>query len=373
MVLNSETTLAKSKMLWRTHIRMANEILHRLGIPESSPEAASLREGIIAPDKWRDYPHHHGKARSIEKHIMKAREFFLNDNLIKAYFHLGVALHYIQDSYTSLSTLSKHHTHWEEQMDEAYFTDNLHGLVKNAFNNRPDRREEYSARLKLLLSETEGRESTIRLATMSGPGSFSYHHIWGKPYVDVNFALRASYLIAKSVLARKRCTKLQEELENVHREYETKLKEAEVSFANSILKSVKRRNEWEGRKQQNGVLQAIKNGFLTCLSKKHGFDARKKFGKYRQKKHLMKPLKKYEKSIEKTVAPHRYWYDYDIPKLNFDAIENELISVNEASKHMAAGKHQIRELISKNVISSHQIGNEKLVSREELINKIEQI
>jgi len=60
-------------MLWRTHIRIANEVLYKLEISKSNPEAASLREGIIAPDKWKDFPHHHNKEKEIEKHVMNAR------------------------------------------------------------------------------------------------------------------------------------------------------------------------------------------------------------------------------------------------------------------------------------------------------------
>ena len=90
-------------MLWKTHIRIAYKILSKLGLPNSTSEANQLREGSIAPDKWKDYPHHHWKSESIRTHILVARKFFLSNNLSKAYFHLGVALHYIQDSFTSLS------------------------------------------------------------------------------------------------------------------------------------------------------------------------------------------------------------------------------------------------------------------------------
>jgi len=214
-------------MLWRTHIRIAYKILDRLGIPKSSPEAASLREGIITPDKWKDFPHHHDKESDIEEHIMKARGFFLDNDLEKACFHLGVALHYVQDSYTSLSTRSEHHTRWEEQMDEAYFVDNLHRLVEKTFYDRPDRREEYSERADMLSEKTEGKEATLQLATMPGPGlSFWSYREWGKPHVDVNFALKASYLISESVFGPKSCTKLKGELKSIPQEYQSNLKHA---------------------------------------------------------------------------------------------------------------------------------------------------
>lgn len=358
-------------MLWRTHIRIADEILHKLGISKSCPEAESLRKGVITPDKWKDFPHHHSEEREIEKHIMKARGLFLEYDLNMAYYHLGVALHYVQDSYVSLSTHSEHHHRWEVQMDEAYFADNLQQLVERAFHNRPDRRTEYLERLRMLSDKIDGKKTTIRLATLPAMGLRAWgKKIWGKPYVDVNFALKASYLITKSVLTPKNSPELQEELKHIHQKYEGKLVETEQAFASSIVESIKKRNELENRKRKDGFLQTIKNGFLTISSKRHGFEAKRKLGRYKQKKHLTGVLKRYEKTIEKIVAPHHGWYDYEIPKLDLDVIENELLTVSEASKHAGVEEYQIQALISKGVISSYQTDNEELVRREELSNRV---
>ena len=54
-------------MLWQTHIRIANEVLQRLGTPKSTIEADRLKESVLAPDKWGDYPHHYGKSHAIAK------------------------------------------------------------------------------------------------------------------------------------------------------------------------------------------------------------------------------------------------------------------------------------------------------------------
>ena len=78
-------------MLWKIHIRIANEILYHLGLPKSSYEAYRLREGSIDPDKWKDYPHHKGKSGVIQSRLLKSRKFFLKNNLPDAYYNLGVA------------------------------------------------------------------------------------------------------------------------------------------------------------------------------------------------------------------------------------------------------------------------------------------
>jgi hypothetical protein len=60
-------------------------------------------------DKWKDFPHHHKKAEVIANYILRARSFFLKENLGDACYFLGISLHYIQDYYSSLSARSKKH------------------------------------------------------------------------------------------------------------------------------------------------------------------------------------------------------------------------------------------------------------------------
>jgi hypothetical protein len=60
-----------------------------------------FREGIKAPDKWKNFPHHYGKSEEIKQQIMNSRKCFLHDDYPNTFFNLGVALHYVQDSHTS--------------------------------------------------------------------------------------------------------------------------------------------------------------------------------------------------------------------------------------------------------------------------------
>jgi len=341
-----------------------NRILTELGIPKSSVEASRCREGGITPDKWRDFPHHHGKSGSIKKHVMKARGFVLNDEMVEACFHLGVALHYVQDSYVSLSTRSEHHSRWEEQMDEAYFVDDLLRLVEKAFANRPDRKEEYMKLADSLSGKIEGKDATLQLATMPGPGlSYWGHRQWGKPYVDVNFALKASYLISKSILAPKNCPKLQEKLQHTYKEYEKKLSGVETDFSGEITESLKKRDELEKGTRKKGFFQNVKRWFLT-------FQLKRKLNKYKEQKHLKKVLKRYVGTTKALTAPHRNWYDFNIPEINLSLVKKELLSIQEASKHLGVEENAIRELIDKRKISCYQVNSEKLVCRSELIGAL---
>ena len=107
-------------MLWKTHIRISNEVLRRLEITLSNDVYERFKEGVIAPDRWKDYPHHYGKSDEIARNLLSARQFYLQDNLQDAFYYLGVALHYIQDSYTSvISYDSPNNQMWHQNYEQA--------------------------------------------------------------------------------------------------------------------------------------------------------------------------------------------------------------------------------------------------------------
>jgi len=312
-------------MLWRTHIRIANGVLRKLGMSTSSVEANRLRDGVVTPDKWKDYPHHEGKSGAIRKYILGARKLFLNDDLTNACFNLGVALHYIQDSYTTLSSRSRHHTRWEQQIEQSYFVDNLEELVASAFHDRPYQREEYGKIAKLLSNEVEGKEETLKLATMPGPGLSSWsNRKWGRPNVDLNFAFRVSFVVAKSVFnPKKTYPKLQTELKHLLMEYEDKLREAENVLANKIVELIEKRDALKkGRK--NGVFTTVRNYFRALSSKIYGYRAESKIKKYEQQKHLKAIVRKYKKNANIRVAPHSDWYNIIIPEIDVNIVERRL-------------------------------------------------
>lgn len=129
-------------MLWKTHIRLANEILYELGVSKSSVEAERFRKGSVAPDKWGDYPHHYGKEGEIRRYLLEARRAYLKGDMPSALFSLGVAFHGVQDSYTSLTSRSQKHTSWEEQIEEAQLVSDLANLVEWSFRDRRILKEE---------------------------------------------------------------------------------------------------------------------------------------------------------------------------------------------------------------------------------------
>jgi len=117
-------------MLWKTHIRISNEVLRKLGINLSSEVYSKFKDGILAPDKWKDYPHHHGKSQRIKNNLIQARQWYLKEKLPNAFYYLGVALHYIQDSYTSVISYRGPnnqiwHQNYEQYIENSEFVYNL--------------------------------------------------------------------------------------------------------------------------------------------------------------------------------------------------------------------------------------------------------
>ena len=350
-------------MLWKTHIRIANEVLSKLGIPKSSAEANRLREGSVAPDKWKDYPHHHGKSGKIKEYVLEARRFFLSDDLPEACFCLGVALHYIQDFYTSLSSRSRNHIRWEQQIEESYFTGDLERLVERAFRNRSDRREEYKRYARALSNRIEGKEDTLQIAAMPGP--CAHDQTWGKPYVDLNFALKASLTIAKSVFSAKTSPKLQAELVHVLKEYQVILEKAEMLFAEKLVELIKKRDDLEKRKIKDGFFQTVRNFFLTISSKTYDIRVKRKLNQYKQKKHLEKVLKRYQDTVERMIEPHRNWYNIDIPQLDIHIVEKELLSIQEASECFGISESVIKGSIEKGKLSSYFSESQEIIRKSE--------
>jgi len=354
-------------MLWKTHIRIANEVLRKLGIPKSSIEADRLREGSVTPDKWKDYPHHYGKSGSIREHILEARKFFLRGDLSKAYFDLGVVLHYIQDFYTSLSTLSDYQRRWEQQIEQAYFVEDLEELVRSVFRDREDRIEEYIEMIRLLSEEIEGKEDTLRLATLPGPGQpFWGVCIGGRPDVDLNFALRASLIITQSVLGSRTSPKLKAQLRHLLREHEAKLRDTETIFANEIVELIKKRDELKKRRRKDGIFPTLQSYFLTLLSKIHNLRAQSKMKKYEQQKHLERVARAYPLRVQELIAPHRDWYNITIPQIDINIIEKELLLIQEASASLGISETITQDLVKKGEIACYYVKNKELIRKSEL-------
>lgn len=356
-------------MLWQTHLRIANEVLRELKIAQFSEEAAQLREGSILPDKWGDYPHHHGKGDNIEANILRARESFLSGNIRKTCYHLGVALHYVQDSYTSLSSRSAHHERWEQQIQEAYANEDLIGLISSAFRNDPANLSEYSGIAEMMSHGLNGKPDTISFATRPGPGlSFWGNRTWGKPYVDFNFALRASILIAKSVFSSAKNDEIEQKCRCIHAEFESVLKRTEEKTAEEIVKQIEKRTKLASDGAKEVRTRSLRRLFQRLKLNIQDYRINRKVGQYDKKGHLNLVANQYRKAIDSAIKPQQDWYKLNIPEIDISSVGTQLMSIEEACRVLKLEPNYLQDLIRKGHVSSYHVVGRELV----LLSQLEQ-
>jgi hypothetical protein len=107
-------------MLIETHRRIARAIAKTLNLTER--EAKLLEAGSVAPDQWENFPHHSEKETSIARRILEARRRFIHGD-DECYHDLGVALHYIEDKWTTRLRPMDKHTQWEASINEQFIID----------------------------------------------------------------------------------------------------------------------------------------------------------------------------------------------------------------------------------------------------------
>jgi hypothetical protein len=144
--------------------------MNRLGVRLTNEEFSKLMEGNVAPDKYfkDDYPHHYGKSAKIGQYLLMARSSFLRDDSPNAYYHLGVALHYIQDSFTTGPNFEKEfHDKWEGWIENSDFVSNIDETIKKTVRNESEQNR-CSRVAQELQKEVRGRDNTLRIANING-------------------------------------------------------------------------------------------------------------------------------------------------------------------------------------------------------------
>jgi len=357
------------QMLWKTHLRISFEALRKLGITLTNEVNQSFRNGILAPDQWKDFPHHHGKSNDIRNHLMKSRGYFLQDNLPKAYFHLGVALHYIQDSYTSVVSYRGPkrqiwHQNWEERIENSYFVSNLEKTITYSLRNKQSERDRCLRLAHILSKGAIGRDNTLYVATLSGHQASENS---AKPIVDLNLGLKASYVVTKSVLSAKNCPALEAKLKNNLTNHEGLMINAEIELSNKIIRLINERDDLKRQKvTQSGIVSKIKNWILGIRIRLKDFSANSNYKSYIQRKHLKKVAKQYAKTANRTVAPYAGWYSFKIPRINLNVVSRELFSCQEAAEILGEKENILKQLLTNLNVSTFHVKNWELITRAEL-------
>jgi hypothetical protein len=167
--------------------------LRRLNVNLSSDVYSRFKEGVLAPDQWQDFPHHYGKSDAIQTNLQYARQSYLQNDFQNAFYYLGVALHYIQDAYTSVISYNspnnqEWHHNYEQSIEDSDFVFNVENTIQYFFQNNDFQLSRYSNIANQLSQNIEGKYNTIRAATLVG---VTQSQQTGKPKVDLNLALKA--------------------------------------------------------------------------------------------------------------------------------------------------------------------------------------
>ena len=306
-------------MLWKTHIRISNEVLRRLNVNLSSDLYSRFKEGVLAPDVWKDYPHHYGKTGAIQTNLQYARQSFLQDNHMDAFYYLGVALHYIQDAYTSVISYKgpknrEWHHNYEQGIEDADFLYGIYSKLQYFFQNNNYQFNKFSSILSQLSNKVEGKYETLRIATLVGDTPSQQT---GKPRVDLNLALKACIVITESVLSPKNYSRLDLAIKSSLMEHQHLLDKVEMENSSQIIDSANQLSNLKAKKiTKPGFVVKVKNWILTVRVKVKDLQLNRKYNRYVQKKHLNKVNSLFENDISGLLNPYVGWYNYFVPKLD---------------------------------------------------------
>lgn len=353
-------------MLWKTHIRISNEVLRRLGITLSNEVYSRFKDGIIAPDKWKDYPHHYGKTELIRKNLLFARQSYLKNNLPDTFYYLGVALHYIQDSYTSMASFYPKHQSWEEDIEASKFVYDVEKTIHYYLRNNGYQRDRCLGLAQSLSKAANGKAATLTAATLTGhEASKSY----ARPIVDLNLGLKASFIVAESVLSFRNCPALERQLKDALTQHENFLITAEIESSNKIARLVEERERLKNKRvPPEGLISKIKNwitGIRVALKDRAAISANKN---YAAKRHLEKVVRQYENETRKIIAPYDGWYNFQIPRIDIGIVKRNLFSIQEIAWRLRLDEFSVREFLRNGNVSTYSVGNIELVRRSELDN-----
>lgn len=356
-------------MKWKTHIRITNEVLRRLGIILNREEYNALKEGVLTPDKRKDfpphqYPHHYGKTEVIKDFIKSARASFLQDDLLTAYNHLGIVLHYVQDSYTTYPSFLEKHEEWEEWIENSYYVSNLEDAIQNTVRDSSNRRR-YSLLAKQLEVDVQDRDDTIRIATLN-MGKKDQQSI-ASPEVDFNLGFRASYAVAKSILGAKSHPPLNNQLAQTLARYEEKMVTSEAKSSDDLIQLIRERDDLIKRvPASKGLIGRIKNWIARRKADKAVENAIAAKTDYFQRNHLQKVVSQYMLETHRLTNGYSEWFVFQISQLDPNGVPTALVDIKEASQNLNLSTTQVEVAMKDQDLPLYWVDGTWLMKRTDL-------
>jgi hypothetical protein len=192
-------------VLSRTHERIALGIAREIKLSDQR-QIDVFVNGSKAPDSWHDFPHHNGKEKEIRANIVTARIHFLQKDDSWTY-HLGIALHYLQDMWTLRPRLAEKHTEWEQKIESSKILKNERFKKYLESVSLPEKVVKAYLKKWSDVTEEDDKERTpleivIEMITTGRPEQVIIEgkHAWSDPVIDLNFAYYISLKIARYVV-----------------------------------------------------------------------------------------------------------------------------------------------------------------------------
>ena len=351
-------------MLWKTHKRITKEVMKSLDIYLTREELSTLMEAAITPDKWQDWPHHYGKTDKIMEYVVKARKSFLQDTKLLTYYNLGIALHYIQDSYTTYpSQIRDEHNDWEQLIEDSEIATSFE-IIQNSIPNISVR-DSCSQTALRLVKEFQGKNETLSIATLNGQKK-EYNAI-ASPEVDLYFGFWTSYVVSKSVLGPKDSPELGLQLRNLISNHTNCMKDSEVEVPDRIIKLIGKREELKMKKiDSKKTIPKIRNWITDLRIKPIEKEAIFTYSNYLNRSHLQNIETQYKMDAEKITYDHIGWYNFKIPQIYPNNIPRELLEIREISKTLNVDQNQFIQFLKVNNVGILSIQNHYIIKRSEL-------
>lgn len=304
-------------MLKSTHIKIAQLIGSELKLPREAIFVLEL--GSVAPDEWEDFPHHVASELRTKRYIMEARRYFVNGQKLESLNALGIAFHYIQDRWVTVSSENtREHIDWERKIDSANIipleqvaaglanltttTLGIFGIYDQITLNEYLHLLAVCTRyLNHVINNFQNLDGQIIKEEIFHLIDYPHPSI-GTPFLDVNFSHVICLLVALTVFLPEINPLAQEKVEKIRKEYQIKLKEI-------FEKKTAKMNELTNRRNM------LKRGPVWDKVKSAFYSLKIKIEENKWNRIVEEVRKEYYIKANEETKPFTEWYKIVIPIL----------------------------------------------------------
>ncbi len=314
-------------MLGSTHMKITNEALEELNVDLPSEIRSELLRGVVFPDDEKKRngtreSHHYGRSREIGDHLVKARSSLVSGDQANSFFLLGVALHYIQDSYvTCRSTNGERHFEYERKMDDYFANPEIEGSIRTYLSNQQYLMNGCLRMAQALKNDDiKGAKQTLSIARLNARDRPHDHEANG--VIDYTLSYLATLAVVRAVILDPiKHPQLDYDLNRLHQDSEKGLNEIEIQLSNSLINKIGERNLLASSKNQSdSIIARIKNWMLKRKISRLDQEIRSMNDQYFKRGHLQPIIYDYLMQAERIAHPYDGWYAYKIKEIGISTI-----------------------------------------------------